>query len=74
MSRTSPSPYTPWLVSMRMITHGLGPGFTTTAYRMSVIFRLDGLDAVFTFWIAGPASANCPAMPPASTASDDLRT
>src|SRR5579862_7907477 len=41
---------------------------------MSVIFRLDGLDAVLTFLISGSASAKRAAVPPASKASDDFNT
>src|SRR5947209_16218980 len=41
---------------------------------MSVIFRLDGLDAVLTPLISGSACATPATAPPASTASDDLRT
>src|SRR3990172_9184932 len=39
----------PWLVSMRMIGHGIGAR-PTAATRRSVIFRSDGFELVLTFW------------------------
>src|SRR5215469_16828585 len=41
---------------------------------MSVIFRVEGLDAVLTFLISGSATASGETAPPASTASDDCST
>src|SRR5579862_8723729 len=44
---------------MRIIGHGLGPGFCTTATRRSVTRRADGLELVFTFrWGACSAAAS----------------
>src|ERR1035441_1269484 len=59
---------------MRIRTQGLGPRFTMTAKRMSVILRVDGLEARLTFLISGSASAPCPTAAPPSNAREDLRT
>src|SRR5580704_6807963 len=75
MSRTSPKSYTSWFVSIRIITQGLGPGLTTTAYRMSVILRVDGLELRLTFLIAPSALAflnACGRRPPAHSIAEDL--
>src|SRR5262249_4244059 len=69
-SRTSPKPYTPWLVSRRMIGHGLGPGFTTVATRISVIFNAEGAECVFT--ALGYASAGWFSRSPPPIASAEV--
>src|ERR1700744_448087 len=64
---------------MRIIGHGLGPGFTMIAYRISVIFSVEGLEFRFTFLTAGSCSAAAfsseylLSRPPPITAMDDLK-
>ena len=45
----------PWLVSIRMIGQVIG-ALATTATRRSVIFRSEGLEAVFVYWSAEAAA------------------
>src|SRR5208337_1883741 len=61
---------------MRTIVQGLGPGFTTVATRRSVIFRLDGLELVFTLRNcgSGPASAFVPTNAPPNITADVFKT
>src|SRR5208337_4315698 len=61
---------------MRTIVQGPGPGFTTVATRRSVIFRLEGLELVFTLRNCGSESASAfiPAHAPPSIAADVFKT
>ena len=72
-SRTSPSPLTPWLVSIRIMEQGLGPGFTIVATRRSVIFKSEGREFALTFFgynfMASRVSNDVPKMP-----AEDFRT
>jgi Txe/YoeB family toxin of Txe-Axe toxin-antitoxin module len=53
-----------------MIGHGLGPGFTIVATRMSVIFRVEGLEFVFT--VLGYAFLGCSSSNPLASASAEV--